>query len=193
MSDEKYIRRRTEYNHLGEEMVFEEEMKFGYPKSYEKWGIDVVKAGYTLLPNHFININLFLSDNSKLSPPEMMVLIVILSNWWDPYKMPAASKKYIGDRLNLSPRQVQRILNRLQEKKVIVKRPGNFTTGGASLFDIQSLLSVVRDISGATGQVQAAAEVQLEFDFEGGRKIAADAFHDMFPSSSLSDDDEIPF
>lgn len=190
MQDEIFIRRTIDYNDQGEKLVSEEEMEFGYPKSYEKWGIDVVKSGYTLLPNHFISINQYLSSNSKLSTSEMMVLIVILSNWWNPYKMPAASKKYIGERLNISPRQVQRILNRLHEKKVIQKRGGSYATGGASAFDLTGLLKVVAQISGVK-KAHETREIQLELDFEGSRDGHSDPAHDMFPPSVL--DDEIPF
>lgn len=197
MSDEKYYRRRIDYSTTGEEIVHEEEIRFGYPKSYEKWGIDVVKSGYTLLPNHFININLYLSDKSKLSPVEMMALIVILSNWWNPYKMPAASKKYIGDRLNLSARQVQRVLSSLQSKRVIQKRSGNHTTGGATLFDIRSLLDTVGRISDGVAQSSLVVEVQLELNFDGGHKPGEEQLHDMFPSSTNDNsrklDDEVPF
>jgi len=141
-----------------------ENRKSGYPKSFEKWGIDIVRAGYTLVPNHFININLYLSKESKLSPTELMVLIIIISNWWNPRMFPAASKKYIGDRCNLSNRQVQRIISSLEEKNIIQRLSGH-TTGGANKFDLRNILQKLRWINEGINNPEEYGN-QLEFSFE---------------------------
>jgi hypothetical protein len=182
-----YFRRREGLDSDGNETVVEEEIRFGYPKSYEKWGVDVVKAGYTLLPNHLIGINRYLSDQNKLTPSEMFVLIVILSNWWDQRKMPAASKKYIGERVNLTPRQVQRILNSLESKRVIARLSGGDETGGASRFSISRLLKVLRKvIEFEKSRDKFSVRPTLDFDESTGTFSGIEEGDSDY-------DDEIPF
>ena len=161
--------------------------KSGYPKSFEKWGIDVVRSGYTLIPNHLININLYLSSRSKLTPTELLVVIIILSNWWNPSRYPAASKKYIGERCDMSERQVQRILRKLEKKGVLTRfNDLRRQTGGASKFDIRPLLETIRDITHVYQyRKDKRAPIQLEFDFPGDPVMQAE----MHPV----EDQDIPF
>lgn len=154
--------------------------KSGYPKSYEKWGVDIIKAGYTLLPNYLIYINKYLKKESRLTPGEVFALIIILSNWWQPHKMPAASKRYIGQRMDLSERQVQRILRSLEKKRVIKRYNGGDRTGGASVFDIREVLYVLEAIARHEGNdITRDSGFQLELDFGSG--VKADA--DMYPET----------
>lgn len=176
------------------------EKKSGYPKSYEKWGIDVVKAGYTLLPNYLIYINKYLSKESRLTPSEIFALFIILSNWWHPNKMPAASKKYLGERMNLSERQVQRILRGLEKKRVLRRYSGGDVTGGASIFDIREVLYVLEAVAKHEGNARAKElEVQLELDFGSGKKTEIDMYPSPFPTPlgvaglELTEDDDVPF
>ncbi len=158
--------------------------KNGYPKSYEKWGIDVVRAGYTLLPNYLLYINKYLKKESKLTSSEIFALILILSNWWDHRKMPAAGKRYIGQRMNLSSRQVQRILRSLEKKKAISRYNGGDVTGGASVFDIRPVLYVLYAIAKYEGNTRAKdLEFQLELDFGVSKKTDADMYPEPFMSS----------
>lgn len=146
--------------------IADQPRKSGYPKSFEKWGIDVVRAGYTLIPNHLININLYLSEKSKLTPTEMIVLFIIISNWWNPRKFPAASKKYIGERCGLSERQVQRILRRLEEKGAIRRYADPLNeVGGANKFDLRNILGLLERITGSYKNADHKQIIQLEFNF----------------------------
>lgn len=151
----------------------------GYPKSYEKWGIDVVKSGYTLIPNVFLEMNLFLDEKSKLNAAELAALIIILSNWRDPHKKPAASKKYIAERLDLSTRQVQRILTSLAAKGVLFRQNGGEKTGGASVFDIRRVLAVMKSIFLIKSRRAQAEGIKLEFHLKAGN-VTVSAEHPEF-------------
>lgn len=150
---------------------YEDSRKSGYPKSFEKWGIDVVKAGYTLIPNSLININMYLSEKSKLTPSELTVLIIIISNWWNPNRLPAASKKYIGERCNLGERQIQRIIRNLERKRalrIINYGTENFSVGGANKSYLTNILVLLKKITVALTtprEQDKKLPIQLELDF----------------------------
>lgn len=159
----------------------------GFPKSYAKWGIDVVRSGYTLIPNHLIGINLYLSKKCKLNATEQMAILVIISNWWDPERFPAASKSYIAERLNISSRQVQRVIKSLESKGALKRVDGGNSTGGANAYDIRNLLNLISAITNyRDGALPQNHDSQLEFDFD------LDARLRMMRAPEWSDDD-VPF
>lgn len=161
-------------------------IKSGYPRSFEKWGIDVVRSGYTLLPNHLINLNTYLVPKHQIKPVELMVLIVILSNWWTPGLFPAASKKYISERCGLSVRQVQRAISSLERKRLIA-RVAAFDAGGANRFDLSGLLNLIRTITDAQWNKEKREPIQLELNFDGRYEAVGQT------KPFEAEDEEIPF
>ena len=85
------------------------------------WGEDVAGRGFVQVPNYLLQANLFLDDGHKLSPAEMMVVLTLVSTWWEVDVMPFPSMRTISNRTGISERQVQRAVNSL-EKKGFVKR-----------------------------------------------------------------------
>jgi hypothetical protein len=141
--------------------------KAGSSRAYEKWGIDVVKGGYTLIPRDLMEINLYLADDQKLTPTELMVLFVIISTWSDPKYFPSASRSFIANRLNISERQVQRIVARLIEKQVLRRYQGTGRTGYANEYWLTGILDAIRKIRTykETGDF-GSNEHQFAFSFE---------------------------
>ena len=83
-----------------------------------KWGQGVVDAGFTMVPNHLIAANGFLSVEERVSPTEMFLLLQLLSVWWNASDMPFPSKATLAKRLGLkSTRQVQRALGSLRKAR----------------------------------------------------------------------------
>jgi DNA-binding MarR family transcriptional regulator len=85
----------------------------------QRWGEQVAAAGFTSVPNYLLSINQFMDKNHRLSSTELLVLLQILSYWWYANQLPFPSKSIISKRLGLSPRQVQRALNGLEQKELI--------------------------------------------------------------------------
>lgn len=85
--------------------------------SNKKWGADVIKRGYTTVPN------LLLLHQVKLdiSCLELAVLLHVFRHWWQPEDLPFPSNGRLAALLGLSARQVQRHIAAL-EKKGLVKR-----------------------------------------------------------------------
>ena len=107
-----------------------------------KWGENVLKKGFTILPNHLMGINLFVSKEKKLSPAELLVLFHLVSVWWDVDRLPFPSKSTLSKRTGISVRQVQRVLNNL-EKKGLIRRYERYSENRAKVSNIYDLAGTV--------------------------------------------------
>lgn len=159
----------------------------GYPRAFQRWGIDVVRDGYTLVPTRLIDINLYLTAKSKLRASEMMLVLIILSRWWEPERMPALSKSYIASRLGVSTRQVQRDIRRLEEKGVLARVASDEKSGGSTYFDIAPLLRMIRRIVSDREEMKGRP-FQLFLDFDEFRYRKG-----LMRSVEIYPDDDIPF
>ncbi|WP_230190534.1 helix-turn-helix domain-containing protein [Sphingobium sp. CECT 9361] len=122
----------------------------GVLSSQEKWGLEAIAAGFTVLPNHFLALNQFVEEEKSLSPTEMIVMLQILSAWWSKDRLPFPSKATIATRSGLSPRQVQRAITSL-EKKEYIERISRYSTN-------QGRTSNQFKLTGLVGAVMKAAK-----------------------------------
>lgn len=81
-----------------------------------KWGKEVATGGFTQIPNHLIRINMFVHDDVKLSPTEMLVLLQLVASWWKKDEMPFPSMRTLSERIGISERQVQRSIKSIEQK-----------------------------------------------------------------------------
>lgn len=132
---------------LGEN--FENDAKDNARTMSRKWGSDVVSAGFTSLPNHLLSINQFVPKENHLTPTELLTLFQILSAWWDADRLPFPSKATIARRLGLSPRQVQRALNGLEEKGYISRVARFYQNRGraSNSYDLSKVVALVRTLA----------------------------------------------
>ncbi|MCH7794279.1 MAG: helix-turn-helix domain-containing protein [Proteobacteria bacterium] len=85
--------------------------------SERKWGKPVMGLGFCIVPSLLLRAQ----QRLKLNPTELAVLMHLADYWWDGDRKPYPSKKTLGERLGLSPRQVQRYIAGL-EAAGLVKR-----------------------------------------------------------------------
>src|SRR6266508_844831 len=85
--------------------------------SEKKWGKAVMKLGFTVLPSLIFRAQARLG----LSATHLAVLLQIADHWWDQERKPYPGMTALGERLDLSPRQVRRHIADL-EKASLVKR-----------------------------------------------------------------------
>jgi DNA-binding MarR family transcriptional regulator len=83
--------------------------------SERKWGKLVMDLGFCIVPSLLLRAQ----PRLKLSPTQLAVLMHLADYWWDVNRKPYPSKKTLGDRLGLSPRQVQRYIAELEEMKLV--------------------------------------------------------------------------
>jgi hypothetical protein len=86
-------------------------------ESEKKWGKAVMKLGFSILPSLIFRAQRRLG----LSPVQLAVLLQIADFWWSQGRKPYPGKTALGDRLNLSPRQVQRHIADLENAGFLVR------------------------------------------------------------------------
>jgi hypothetical protein len=89
-----------------------------------KWGKALLKAGYTLIPNVFIQKQAEL----KLKPTDMAIILNLAYRWWKKGNLPYPSKKLIASEIGVHPTTVRRHLSKLVKLGLItrheMKTPG---------------------------------------------------------------------
>lgn len=91
-------------------------------RAEDKFGVPVMKHGYTMLPNLLMEAQ----GKLKIKHAEFNVLVQLIHHWWDADKDPHPAKDSIARRMGLSPRQVQRVLTKL-EKDGLIRRVERFS------------------------------------------------------------------
>lgn len=86
-------------------------------RAEDKWSPQVLKLGYTALPNLLLRAQAKL----KISPPQFNVLAQLCEHWWEADKFPYPAKDTIARRMGKSPRQVQRYITELEEAGLITR------------------------------------------------------------------------
>lgn len=76
----------------------------------KKWGPDLMKAGWTLLPN-----TIFLRQRALgLDSRDINILLILLSHWWTADNLPFPSKKTIADAIGCDPSTVRRRIKAME-------------------------------------------------------------------------------
>lgn len=83
----------------------------------KKWGRTLIDAGWTLVPNTFIEQQ----ERLGLDALDFNILLHLMSYWWEPSNKPRPSKKTIAKAVGRDPRTVQRRIANM-EKKGYLKR-----------------------------------------------------------------------
>jgi predicted transcriptional regulator len=114
-----------------------------------KWGREVAERGFTQIPNYLMRINMFVHDDHKLSPTEMIVLFHLLASWWKTDEMPFPSLNTLADQIGISQRQVQRSINTLEQKgylkRIKKKVKGVIASNVYDLLPLVGMLKVVAE------------------------------------------------
>jgi DNA-binding Lrp family transcriptional regulator len=76
----------------------------------KKWGHDLMKAGWTLLPNTIFQRQRALGLDSM----DINILMVLLSHWWYADNLPFPSKQKIADTIGCDPSTVRRRIKKLE-------------------------------------------------------------------------------
>ena len=91
--------------------------KSNMTEAEKKWGKKVIAYGFCIIPSILLQAQRRLNLNST----QLMVLLQIADHWWHADAKPYPGKAEIAFRLNITERQVQRIIADL-EKAGLVRR-----------------------------------------------------------------------
>lgn len=122
-------------------------------ESEKKFGKAVMSHGAYIVPALLFRAQARLGVNST----QMVVLLQLLDFWWSKGSSAHPSIKTIAERIDLTPKQVQRTVNALVEKKLITRINQHLPSGGktSNLYKFDGLLK----------RLQA-----IEVDFDQARK-----------------------
>lgn len=148
-------------------ITFETESKKAVKTSERKWGKKVLKNGFCLFPSLLLRAQRRLG----LSAQQLNVLLHLVDHWWEPTRMPYPSKKTIATRMNLSPRQVQRIIGDLEQAGLLkrIERQGNSNKGKlTNKYDLSGLVLRLKELE---PEFTKARKSQIVVEQSGGLEV----------------------
>lgn len=121
---------------------------------HQKWGAAVIAEGYTVLPNVIL-------QNQKalgLTHLDVLVLMCLLSHWWDKEDLPRPAKTSIARTLDVDPRTVQRSIAKLEKQGYIQRKERRASVGDnlPNFYDLSGL------VAAAKTQAEEARKVKSE-------------------------------
>lgn len=124
-------------------------MNASAPDVVTKWGDKVAARGFAQVPNYLLQINNFLSEENRLKPLELLVLIELVGSWWKKDDLPFLSIKTIALRCGASDRQVHRAIKQLEDLKLLTrtKRPRVRGIIASNAYDLNPLAETLKEIS----------------------------------------------
>jgi hypothetical protein len=114
-------------------------------ESKRKWGADVIDAGFCILPSILFRAQARL----ELTSTQLVLLLHLAEYWWQKEHMPFPSKATLGERMSLSPRQVQRTLAELEEAGFI-RRHSRFASNygqKSNEYDLTGLVEKLKKLA----------------------------------------------
>ena len=129
---------------------------------HKKWGAAVIAEGYTVLPNVIL-------QNQKslgLTHMDVLVLICLLSHWWDKDDLPRPAKTSIARTLDVDPRTVQRSIAKMEGQGYIQRKERRAGVGDnlPNFYDLSGL------VAAAKTQAEEARKVKSEREKEDSSK-----------------------
>ena len=125
--------------------------------SEEKWGREVIKLGFSIIPS------LLLRGQQRLglNPSQLAVLLQVCDFWWEPGRKPFPSKAKISERLGIGERQVQRYLADLEDGGFI-KRIERYASNKGRVSNTYDLSGLVRKLQALEPEFRKAEETAKE-------------------------------
>lgn len=123
-------------------------------KAEDKWSPQVMKFGFTPLPNLLLRAQ----GKLKLTPMQINVLVHLAEHWWEADKNPFPAKERIALRMGKSSRQIQRYITQL-EKGGFVKRIARYSGRKAQTSNEYSLEGLVRKLKAVEPEFTKAANL----------------------------------
>ena len=135
--------------------------------SEKKWGLDVLRLGWCLLPSLLFRAQRKLN----ITPLQMAVLLQLLEHWWEAERAPYPSKETIAHRLDMSPRQVQRHIAALEAAGYVRRRERKAVHRGqlSNYYEFDGLVAALKRI--APEVAAAYAESRQRNRAAGGRGV----------------------
>lgn len=109
---------------------------------HQKWGSAVIAEGYTVLPNVILQNQKAL----ELKHLDVLVLMCLLSHWWDKDDLPRPGKTSIARTLDVDPRTVQRSIAKMEKQGYIQRKERRAGVGDnmPNFYDLSGLVAAAK-------------------------------------------------
>lgn len=131
--------------------------------SDKKWGKDVMKLGFSIVPSLLLRAQ----QRLGLNPTQLAVLMQLADYWWSQDNKPRPSKQALSERLGLSTRQIQRYIAEL-ETAGLVKRIERTAAHRGKLSNEYDLSGLVKRLKEIAPDVAKANELKRQATRKGG-------------------------
>ena len=133
-------------------------------RSEEKWGAEVIAQGFCIIPALLFRAQRRLG----LSATQLALILQLSEFWWYDGKLPWPKKETVAERLNISEKQVQRLVRDL-EKRGYVTRVRRVTRHGqtSNAYDLSGLVAKLKEFA---PQFAEAAAAKRKVERPGGLK-----------------------
>ncbi len=127
-------------------------------ESERKWGKPVMGLGFCVVPSLLLRAQARLGLNAR----QLAVLMHLADFWWDADRKPFPSKQTLGERLRLSPRQVQRIVAELEDAGLVKRIERRAAHGGklTNIYDLSGLVKRLKELEPEFRKVEEEAKAQ---------------------------------
>ncbi len=115
-----------------------------------KWGDEVAARGFAQVPNYLLLLNQFLSEDRRLSPTELLILMQLVGAWWKKDEMPFPALKTLGVRAGVSDRQAQRAITKLETEGYLrreKRKRGRLIASNS--YNLEPLVGVLKEVAKA--------------------------------------------
>ena len=125
-------------------------------ESEKKWGKKVMALGFCVVPSLLLRAQ----QRLGLNPTQLAVLMQLCDHWWDSNRKPYPGKKALGQRLGLSPRQVQRHIAALETAGLVTRIPRRAAHGGkqTNIYDLAGLVERLKKLESDFRAVEEEAK-----------------------------------
>jgi DNA-binding MarR family transcriptional regulator len=108
-------------------------------RAEDKWSPQVMKHGYTPLPNLLLRAQ----GKLEITPVQLNVLVQLAEHWWEADKDPFPAKDRIATRMGKSPRQIQRYITQLEKRGLVkrIKRYSGRKTQTSNAYSLEGLIA----------------------------------------------------
>lgn len=123
-----------------------------------KWGTELIKAGWTAVPNILLEKQHALALDSL----DLNILLFVMKFWWDPTRRPFASKRLMAEAMRVAPRTIQRRITALEGAGYIkgITRRRESGAQAANGFDFAGLIRAARPFAANSSRCEARAELR---------------------------------
>lgn len=135
--------------------------------SEKKWGKEVMKLGFSIIPSLLLRAQ----QRLGLNPTQLAILMQLADYWWDEERKPYPSKQALSERLGLSPRQIQRYIAELEQAGLVqrIERRAAHKGKQSNFYDLSGLVERLQALEPEFRQAKEDAKaMQRQVSRRGG-------------------------